>query len=532
MSRRGTLSLVALAAALAVGCGHTTRSPSARVGAGAPAAPYRWLGRTAGTPPSVAAENARPGTTAWRLPGPPADIGGLARGHLAGYVAEQAVVAGQTERIYVNAPGSASVKITVFRIGWYRGSGGRAVLISNPLVLVHQPSCTHRFATGLTECDWHPTLSFTIPPALPSGVYIVKMSASVGINDCMFVVRARHSHVLLAAIPTASYEAYNAWGGDSLYPGGADRVGITGTTQGIAVSYDRPYDSITGAGQFFARDVAMVHFLEREGYPVSYTTSESLDQNPEQVSDHRALLDLGHSEYWSQRQKLAWARALHAGQSLLFFSSDTLAWRIRYAPASPAASQAGEPDHTIVAYKEYSRLDPNRSHPTGTFAGREAGLVGSAYLGCITPRLPQPGPPTYVYYPWHPAPGLRPAWLFAHTQITARTAIGGIVGYETDQTTSATPSGTVVVGGARVQCMPAAANEPAPGPAQDFAQTTIYTVPSGAIVFAAGTLGWELGLDPVPSASPQAPLAPDARVEAITRNLIAHVLRSRTGSAP
>ena len=43
---------------------------------------------------------------------------------------------------------------------------------------------------------------------------------------------------------------------------------MTGTTQGVAVSYDRPYDGVTGAGQFFARDVAMVRFLERYDYRV------------------------------------------------------------------------------------------------------------------------------------------------------------------------------------------------------------------------------------------------------------------------
>ena len=37
----------------------------------------------------------------------------------------------------------------------------------------------------------------------------------------MFVLRAPRARVLLVEIPTATYEAYNAWGGDSLYPGGA-----------------------------------------------------------------------------------------------------------------------------------------------------------------------------------------------------------------------------------------------------------------------------------------------------------------------
>jgi hypothetical protein len=327
--------------------------------------PYRWLVPTAGPQPTVAEENAHPGTTAWRLPGRAADVGGLAYGSVIGYVAEQALRPGQTERIYVSAPGARRVRIRVYRMGWYGGTGGREVLASDTLPIVAQPPCTHRPETGLTECDWHSTLSFVIPPALPSGVYIAKLSTGEGGRDCLFVVQATRPQPLLAQLPTATYEAYNGWGGDSLYPGGADRVGVTGTTQGVAVSYDRPYDGVTGAGQFFARDVAMVRFLERYDYPVSYTTSESVDSDPSQLTGHRGLIDFGHSEYWSQRQENAFARARDAGTSLLFFGSDTLGWRVRYAAAGPASSEPGQPGHVIIAYKEHASHDPNAAGGLG-----------------------------------------------------------------------------------------------------------------------------------------------------------------------
>ncbi|MBV9417045.1 MAG: hypothetical protein JO363_18820, partial [Solirubrobacterales bacterium] len=265
------LTCVALA-----GCGGTGRhhQPTTQRAAVAgtlvsTGGPYRWLIRTDGAQPAVAAENRQQGTRGWRLPGPAAEVGGVAHGNVIGYVERQAVGVGQTERIYVSAPGARTVRIRIFRMGWYHGQGGREVLVSRGLPVVAQPRCTHRFATGLTECAWHPTLTFTIPSALPTGVYVAMLSARTGQSDCLFVVLAARPQPLLAQLPTATYEAYNAWGGDSLYPGGADRVGITHHNQGLEVSYQRPYDSITRAGQFFARDVAMVWFLERYGYPVS-----------------------------------------------------------------------------------------------------------------------------------------------------------------------------------------------------------------------------------------------------------------------
>jgi len=199
---------------------------------------------------------------------------------------------------------------------------------------------------------------------------------------------------------------------------------------------------------------------------------------------------------------------------------------VRFVPATSASSEYPAAAHVIIAYKERAALDPDRRDPTGVLPGLGAPLTGSAYLGCITPRLRQPGPPTYRYYAWSPAPSLWPSWLFAHTGVTARTRIPGIVGYELDRTTALTPAGTRVVGGGVAPCSSAAdePGEPVPRAGGDRALTTLYTAASGALVFASGTLGWELGLDPVPSASPNAPVVPDPRVVAMTRNVLARAL--------
>jgi hypothetical protein len=454
-------------------------------------------------------------------------VGGLARGAVRGYPARETVVPGQMQRIYVNAPGARWLRIAVFRMGWYRGSGGREVLLSRRLPARRQPPCTHVHATGLTECRWHPALSFRIPHALASGVYIAKLTAPTGASDVLFVVTATRPAPLLAQLPTATYEAYNAWGGDSLYPGGADRVGVTGTTQGVAVSFQRPYDSVTGAGQFFARDVAMVRFLERHRLPVSYTTSEGADRWPQRLRGHRALLDFGHSEYWSRRAARAFKAAARRGTSLLFLSSDTMAWRIRFTRASRHASSAGEPGQTIVAYKQYAVRDSGHRDRTGAFGSAAAALTGSRYTGCITPRLRRPGPPAYRLYAWHPSPWLRPRWLFAHTGLTASASLPGIVGYEVDGVGLGTPAAARLVGAGGVSCMGVEAGEVIPTAAAGEAATTLYRTRSGATVFASGTLGWELGLEPVRSASPDAPRAPERALVTLTLNLLRHVLRPR-----
>ncbi len=516
---RGLAAALAIGVLGASGCGggHGAAQRTRPTGHARPAAaalPYRWLVPTTGAPPSVPSENRAPGTSAWRLPGPAADVGGLAQGVIRGYASPETVRPGQTLRIAVDAPGARRVGIALFRMGWYGGTGGREVLISRPLPVGPQPPCAHDFRTGLTTCSWRPSLTVPVPAALPSGVYIAKLSAADGQSDVLFVVQAARPAPLLAMLGTSTYEAYNAWGGDSLYPGGTDTVGLTGTTQGVAVSYRRPYDSITGAGQFFARDVAMVRFLEREGVPVSYTTSEGVQADPGQLLGARAVMDFGHSEYWSAQEAQAFAAARDHRVNLLFLSSDTMAWRVRYTDVGT----------TIVGYKEHAALDPGHADPTGAFGAAAAALTGSRYLGCILARISQPGPPTYALADWQPTPGLQPSWLFAGTGLTAGSTIPGIVGYELDTTGAGTPAGTITVGHGTADCMSTEPGEPTPPSGPGQATSTLYTAPSGAFVFGSGTLSWELGLEPVPSASPEAPAAPDPALVRLTLNLIGRAL--------
>ena len=487
---------------------------------------YRWLVRTAGAPPSIADENRAPGTTAWRLPGPATLLGGGARGRDRGLRRRAGGGAGADRARVRERPARANGHGAGLSDGLVRGHGRQAGPAKQALAASRASlRAPIALTTGLTECRWHATLSFPIPQALASGVYIVKLHASDGAqSDCLFVVRPERpprcssrsrrppTRRTTRGEATACIRADSAWG-------------RRGTTQGVEVSYDRPYDSQTGAGQFFIREVAMVRFLERYGYPASYTTIDSIDREPGQVDRARALMDVGHSEYWSQDAASAFASARDAGTSLIFISSDTMAWRVRFAPASPGL-EPGRRARPHDRRLQGARGDRSRrKHRAVSFRSGERTLVGSAYNGCITPRVARPGPPAYRYYSWTPAGRL------AAGVAVRRYGRESVDADPRDRRLRARPAHARRAAGhaarGRRRGRAVHARDRALAGARHGREAPSIRRAPGAFVFATGTLGWEYALSPVPQASPDAPRRPTARVVAMTRNLLARALGRR-----
>ena len=87
-----------------------------------------------------------------------------------------------------------------------------------------------------------------------------------------------------------TYQAYNSWGGASLY---ALR---DGTIFAPRVSFLRPYSDHAVLLRFLMTDVPLVRFLERWGYPVSYVGDRDFHADDAYIvleSVYAELLELG-----------------------------------------------------------------------------------------------------------------------------------------------------------------------------------------------------------------------------------------------
>ena len=270
------------------------------------------------------------------------------------------------------------------------------------------------------ECRWNDPLTITIPEHWVSGFYLTKLTdvQTRRQSYIIFVVRddvRRADHLFVSAVTT--YQAYNYYGGFSLYKGRRNSAGVW-QGPGGKLSFDRPYDLSfytdyheepfhrtpgfdpfwrNGSGDFLRGELQMVRWLEREGYDVSYATNIDAHANGRMLRRHRSLMSVGHDEYWTPQMRRHWERARRAGVDLHFFSANSVYERARLEP-----SRGPRRFRTLVAYKDRWPTDPfatdgvpgNDRQITGlwrqcrgTSPGRdESALVGLSFF-FLGPRL-------------------------------------------------------------------------------------------------------------------------------------------------
>lgn len=442
----------------------------------------------------IARENAMPGTAEWTLSKP-------ALNHeIEGYASTTSAAAGDVVTLHLSVGAPGRIRWELYRLGYYAGAGGRLLATGGPLPASPQPACPGDPTTGLVECDWSPAFSLAIDPDWVTGYYLFKVLRDDGYEAYvpLIVREARPRAPLLVQSNVTTWQAYNRWGGSSLYVNTLpDSLGFSGP-RAQRVSFDRPYEtpslSGVGPGDLFDERL-MFEWLERKGYDVAYATNLDIDGTPE-ILDRRALFLVSwHDEYWTRAERMAIEQARDDGVSLGFFSANTGYWRVRLEPSSRGVAR-----RVVTCYKDASQ-DPLRGTPDLTIRWRnnpsgrpENGLIGQMYE--LFSRAD--GFPLMVTNASH--------WVYQGTGVVNGDTLSHIVGDEWDHVWKnyASPGSLEVVAhsdafGAYGSDVPA--------------DMTVYYPTSSSFVFSAGTIEWARGLGAVGYA--------DSRVERITENVLA-----------
>ena len=338
---------------------------------------------TGGNP--VSCENSKPGDPManWQVTG----VGDTS---IQGFGTSMSVNLGQTENFKVQTTAS-SWHIDILRLGYYGGDGARLIATniqpSAPQPQT-QPSCISTASTGLIDCgNWAVSASWTVPTTAVSGVYMAELvrNDTGGKSQIPFVVRddASHSDILYQT-SDETWEAYNTWGGNSLYqcagaqppaPFASDTKPVCppGSPQGyqgaFAVSYNRPWHTALddgGESWLFNAEFPMIEFMEKNGYDVSYTSGSDVDANGSLLLNHKVFMSTGHDEYWSGNQRANVTNARDHGVNLAFFSGNEVFWKTRW---DASTTDTSTPYRTLITYKETHFNAPTDPQDPGTWTG-------------------------------------------------------------------------------------------------------------------------------------------------------------------
>ena len=459
-------------------------------------------------------ENHRPGTSEWRLKHP------ALHHEIEGYASRTSVNRGESIDLFVHTAAPA-YDVLIFRMGWYAGQGGR--LMAGPYRYQgHQQSMPLPDPiSGLIECQWENPITVNIPTDVqdpsnwPSGIYLVKLIAWPSEHDSyiIFVVRDdERSTDLLIQSSVTTFQAYNNWGGKSLYEFNSKGGAAT------KVSFNRPYalshllqsESGIGTGDFLTGwEYNMVRWLEEKGYDVSYTTNVDIHERGDLLLRHRAFLSVGHDEYWSWYMRDHVEAARDHGVHLGFFSANTCYWQIRLEPSLVTY----EADRTMTAYKYRARwLDPY---------SRDSDPLND-YLITTQWRSPPVSRPEshligvmYFFDPVNSDLVVNNAthWITENTGLQTGDHLPGLLGYEVDSEDPTNPYQLEVI-----------TRSPA---GSGWAASTVYTAPSGSLVFATGSMQWIWGLDDF-NAPALRPARRHQAVERMTENILRRFIEPLT----
>ena len=218
-------------------------------------------------------------------------------------------------------------------MGYYRGDGARLMENMGTFPGVAQPTCPISATTGMVSCtNWSKTTTLNVPSTWTTGVYLAKLVGPDDSSFIIFVVRDDGGHepiVFQTSVDT--YEAYNTYGGTSLYNNLTDGS-VYAPAHAVKVSFDRPFipGDDSGAGQVLSYEYPFIRWAEEQGFDITYTTNVDTSTGVNPLTNHKVFLSVGHDEYWSMGMRTNVQNAINSGVNVAFFSANTSYWQVRF----------------------------------------------------------------------------------------------------------------------------------------------------------------------------------------------------------
>ncbi len=345
-----------------------------------------------------------------------------------GYTSQTSVLPGEEIGLHI----STSAKEYSLQIS-RMGAEQEIVWEKSGLTAGHHPVPENASSHG---CGWPEAIRIPIAGEWRSGYYHVLLSVRdrggkfsernqrSAEGSCFFVVSSAmpgKSARILLQLSTNTYNAYNNWGGFSLYAYNG-RAGV----QGNRVSFQRP-----PASQFFKWEYPFIRWAEQNGYELDYAANSDLEFRPEILEHYPMVLSVGHDEYWSTPMRDHLEKYIAGGGNVVFFSGNVCCWQVRSEDEGQALTCWKEhlTKDPLFPSDDHSLLSTLWGHHLLKRSENEMTGVGFLYGGFHRSheQIMDGSGAFKVHRPEH--------WIFAGTDLKRDAEFGGkdtIVGYECD----------------------------------------------------------------------------------------------------
>lgn len=447
---------------LLAGCGTSSRppAPDAEQAAGA----MLPGPRSAEARPDDKPQPEPRGSEDWRISRPSHD------GEVAAYTTHASGLPGTRVGLKVSTT-EGGYEASAFRIGSYEGGTGAFVWESG--FRVGREQAPPRFASHETRtvvAPWTRDLTVDTSTWTP-GFYVFRLRTDTGWETQVpYVVTSPSAAGTVALVaPVTTWQAYNRWGGYSLY------AGANGDSPSHVVSFDRPYNGATGANDYRTAAIPVIVRAEQTGVALSYFTNVDLHTREDALAGARGYVSMGHDEYWTTSMREAVLDARDAGTNLAFLGANTMYWRVRLEPSATG------PARRVVGYRHDAHLDPlyAQGSPDASAMFREAPVPRPEHdlLGMQYECFPVDTDYVIASPRW---------WGFRGTGVRRGDHVSGLVGPEADRVypDGRLPRPLQVLSHTPYSCRGVTTST----------QSVYYSASSGAGVFNAGTLRWGCAL--------------------------------------
>ncbi|MED2975040.1 hypothetical protein P4361_22800 [Fictibacillus sp. B-59209] len=409
-----------------------------------------------GNESAQAAAGVKPSDYHWKITNPAGKT-------LQGYTNTSSIEPGKVLSFYIHNEKPFSIEF--YRMGYNAGVGSVYMTKTNTFPGKPQNKQPEGEAA---EANWVRSVTFTVPSYWKSGVYMAKLvDTSQRESYIPFVVKQSTPKGQLGIlISTNTYQAYNNWGGKSLYG-----YNSTNKTAGYQASYNRPYTSNNGSGEFFAYEYNFVRWVERQNYSVTYFTDQDVHNGVLKKSQINALIIPGHDEYWTMNMRKAIDDKVNREKmGLGVFNANVAYWQVRFDEKIPGMMYG-------YKYNPDPITETNPQLTTTQFRAKPVNMPEKNLLGLQYAGIPKPKYNDLTF--------TKPHWLLKGTSIKPGDTIRNIIGGEVDAYDGTFP-GVEVVGESNINLYGV----------NTKSHVTWYPHPGGGKVFAAGTFYWNWYLDP------------------------------------